>query len=327
MASALLEPVTSMGVGDHCCVPYGSAEEQHDIMAAYVRAGMAHHDRVAYFCADNPATVVDTLAGRGICVGPLQERGQLQVIPPADGYLASSPFDPEVMVARLRGMVAAARAAGFRALRVTGEVHALRAHPGGERLLEYERKVTDVFRNGPAVGLCQYDERAFPGEQIAAAAAVHPKQVGPDPLYDDGSLTILRTYAPPGVRLVGEIASSQDLPAVARAVGTLPRLTHDLHVDLSGLRFLNVAGAWWLAQLAQQLDRHGALLILRGHARGVLSVLRLAGWDRWSNVVIDGLAFCPDPMVCNGDTHSTTPRPRARHDPPITGSCLIANPE
>jgi len=292
MTSSLVQPVRSMRPGDHCCVRFGSDEEKSDVVAAYVRDGLVQHDKVAYFCAGHPDEVLDSLAERGVRVGPSIESGQLQVISPHDGYLADSRFDPDAMVARWQGLVAAAHAESFRALRATGEVHALRGRPGSERLLEYERKVAAAFNDSLALGLCQYDERAFPADQIAAAEAAHPQRVGPNPLYSDASLIITPTYAPLGVKMVGEVDMAHGAPD-NRVLSTLQGLTHDLHVDLSGLRFLDLAGAWLLAQLAQHLDRHGALLILRGHARPVLSVLRLTGWDRWPNVVIDDPADLP----------------------------------
>jgi anti-anti-sigma factor len=282
-------PVGAMRPGDHWCTRFSSDAEQRDIAAAYVRDGLAHDDKVVYFCSGDETRVEQFLTERGVAVGPSVADGQLRVLSPEKGYLSVTPFDPDVLVARLRSMVADAQAEGFRCLRAIGEVDALRGSPGWERLPEYERKVAAVYDGGAALGLCQYDERLRPPAGTAAVQDAHRRRAVPNPLFSDALLSIVPSYSPSGVRMIGEIDISHGMPGDNRVLRALRGMTHDLHVDLSGLRFLDVAGARLLAQVAEHLDRHNSLMVLRRPGRNVLSVLRLTGWDRLPNVVVDDL--------------------------------------
>jgi hypothetical protein len=49
--------------------------------------------------------------------------------------------------------------------------------PGGERLLEYESRVSILLRDHPVTSVCQYDANLFDGATIMEVLKVHPKMI------------------------------------------------------------------------------------------------------------------------------------------------------
>lgn len=286
MSSAAPEAVGAMAPGDHLCVSFDSDAEQHAVAVRFVRDGLDNREKVAYFTDTEPATVLDFLAAGGITPGPNVEQGQLVVLPAEDSYLVDSPFDPDATVARLHRMVDEALTEGYAGLRVAGEMSwALRGGPGSGRLLEYERKVNEVFDTRPALALCQYDRRCFPSEGLAEFQAAHGGTAGPDPLYQDGMVAITPTYAPVGLMISGEVDMT-NAPSLARALAAVAVTTEqDIYLDLSGLGFLDVAGVRTLAQATETLGDQR--LVLGGLGYVPRTVLRLSGWDQLANLVVE----------------------------------------
>ena len=59
---------------------------------------------------------------------------------------------------------------------------------------------------GTAVSmLCQYDRERFDPVTLASVAAFHTRSVAAATYHADAVLRICRQYAPPGIRLAGEI--------------------------------------------------------------------------------------------------------------------------
>jgi hypothetical protein len=49
--------------------------------------------------------------------------------------------------------------------------------PGGDRLLEYESRVSLMVREKPVTAVCQYDANQFSGAAIMNILKVHPKMI------------------------------------------------------------------------------------------------------------------------------------------------------
>ena len=67
---------------------------------------------------------------------------------------------------------------GFPAARVIGEmIPEVQIVPGGERLLEYESRVTMMLREEPVTSVCQYNANVFDGATIMEILKVHPQMI------------------------------------------------------------------------------------------------------------------------------------------------------
>ena len=49
--------------------------------------------------------------------------------------------------------------------------------PGGDRLLEYESRVSMLLRDHPVTAVCQYDANEFDGATIIDVLKVHPQMI------------------------------------------------------------------------------------------------------------------------------------------------------
>ncbi|SFH09470.1 anti-anti-sigma factor [Actinopolymorpha cephalotaxi] len=275
-----------MQAGDHGCLSFDTDAEQREVLTSYIHTGLDRHEQVMYFAAGDPTTVLDFLRDSSLEPDSFLASGQFQVMAPEEGFLACTPFDPDIMIGRLRRVAVRAFDAGYQALRLTGEESALRGRPGSERLLEYEQKTAEVFAEGPVLGLCQYDRRVFSPAEISAAESGHTTTVVPDPVYQDARLFITRMFSPPGYRMVGELDIAQ-VAAWLRWISHAAAGTDtDLHLNLAGLRFIDVAGARMLALLSDRLALRGSRLVLHDLEPAQCIVFHLAGWDRLPNLVM-----------------------------------------
>ena len=67
---------------------------------------------------------------------------------------------------------------GYTAARVIGEMlPEVQDMPGGDRLLEYESRVSQLLETHPVTAVCQYDARQFDGATIMDILKVHPWMV------------------------------------------------------------------------------------------------------------------------------------------------------
>jgi anti-anti-sigma regulatory factor len=96
------------------------------------------------------------------------------------------------------------------------------------------------------------------------------------PLYSDSILQILPTVNPTGLALVGDVDAS-NVEAVARALGDLPQGPADVHLDLSGLLFCDLAGLQAIVRAAQALGG-GRRLVIRGIPSQLERALKIVDW-------------------------------------------------
>lgn len=105
--------------------------------------------------------------------------------------------------------------------------------------------------------------------------------------HDDGGLRIMRTVRPPGLRLDGEI-DDDTYPVLIAALDTVAvDCRHeDVHLDLSLVRFCDVAGLRAMVRLAERLD-DGRRVVLHAPAPSLRTVLRVVGWDDVHGLILE----------------------------------------
>ncbi|MEU4829914.1 STAS domain-containing protein [Streptosporangium sp. NPDC023615] len=99
-----------------------------------------------------------------------------------------------------------------------------------------------------------------------------------------GSLRVLFTGMPPGVRCEGDIDVGTREILVRALTMALERTSGDLHIDLHDVGFIDVGGLRVLAEAAFGLEEGRALLVdgLSPHTR---RIMELCGW---TEVLITG---------------------------------------
>lgn len=266
--------------GAHVCAVPISDEQLWEMSADFVAEGLTQDERVVYFDDGTAEAVLDRLADDDVPVrGPLAD-GQLSIIP------------AEVTRAALRSPVAQVREMlstsigealdqGWSGFRLTGQLSYALRRAGGIGLPEYHAVVDEVICDRPARVLCFYDRRRYPDDAIEEMRGLHRDEILGPAVYDDGLLRITRTGAS-SVRLAGDIDHS-NRPVIARLLASMldgALRSHsaptDIHLNLSSLRFLDVAGSVSMVHAAEGFPSTHRL-VLTGVRPRVLRVLDRCG--------------------------------------------------
>jgi hypothetical protein len=111
----------------------------------------------------------------GIDVAGCEASGQLEVVTPAETYLAGGTFDPDKMLVAVEGVIASAIEHGFPRTRSMGNMDwALDGAPGSERLIEYESRVNEVLSRTLQLAICVYDTARLSGAMMLDILRSHP---------------------------------------------------------------------------------------------------------------------------------------------------------
>jgi len=165
--------------GTHMCLIYSEEEERKKIISKFLDAGNSSGEKVAYFADEmSPEEVKTWLMEKGVEIPAEDKKDSFSVVSTASTYHPKGVFVPEEMLETLKTFYGDAKAEGFPAARVTGEMAwALKGIPGSERLMEYEAKVNDVLIEHPVTAICQYNANKFDGATIFQCLQVHPYMI------------------------------------------------------------------------------------------------------------------------------------------------------
>ncbi len=168
--------IDKVGVHDHLCLIYESREEQFAAIIPFMRSGLERGEKFIYIADDNTAAaVIAEMKTAGLAVDAALSSGSQVVAGKRKTYLREGFFDPDDMLAFLQRAVDKAKAEGFSALRVTGEMTwVLGGDPGVERLMEYEAKLNYFFPENDALAICQYNRKRFRPEVIMDVIHTYP---------------------------------------------------------------------------------------------------------------------------------------------------------
>jgi anti-anti-sigma regulatory factor len=255
--------VTELGAEDHACLTFGEPEDLFDLTAAFVRDGLAAGLKVVWLSDAGPGQAAGELGRRGVAVGPAMARGQMTAAG-WEGRLLSGPvFRADAAVGWLTGELESCREEGFPGLRVALDMSwALRPVAGVEELPEFEEGIAAALDGSTAAVLCQYDRERFDPVTLASVAGFHTRAVAAATYHADALLRICRQYAPPGIRIAGELDFQAGEPlglALAEAV----RLGGDITVNMSALAFVDARCTLMIADAARAIASMSRLVTLR----------------------------------------------------------------
>jgi len=251
MAADASAQITDLTVDDHACLTFGEEDELFDVTAAFVRDGLAAGLKVMWLSDAGPGPAVTELSRRGIAVEPAMAGGQMT----ADGceghLLSGQVFSAAAAIGWLTRQLASSAELGFPGLRIAVDMSwALRPVTGIEQLPQFEEGIAAALADTTASVLCQYDRDRFDPVTLASVAAFHTRSVATATYHADVVLRICRQYAPPGVRIAGEIDYQAEEPlALALAV----RLDGDVTVNMAPLAFIDAFCARMIADTAKML--------------------------------------------------------------------------
>ncbi|TDD77999.1 STAS domain-containing protein [Actinomadura darangshiensis] len=274
--------VSGVRPGDHGWLAYTGPEERDRVIGPFVREGLETNEKVVYI-TDVPAEHLPGLQPRHrLDVDALVRSGRLRVISRQDACLdRGGAFEPAKMADTIGREVDAAFEQDFRAARVTTDYSWLLHEPGPaglRRMLGCEHRVGDaVSPSTMAMAVCQIDSRACTPDQLIALRDTHEVLVEVNPEFYDGILKIVRTFDPDGLRVEGELDAARHSVFAEQLSRVRPG--GSVHLDMSGLGFIDLGGLHLLAKHATRLPAE-ASLVLDHLSPNVKSVIETVGWHR-----------------------------------------------
>jgi hypothetical protein len=161
----------------HQCLIYsGAPSTQLHALAATIRQKLKANWRCLYL--NSPPMVAGiglALTAAGVDVEYERQKGSLLLVSD-QSHLKDGRFDPDIMLARLRGEITGAQEDGYVGLWASGD---MTWEFGPERdfskLIEYERGLEALFRSHPTLsGVCQYHMDMMPDEAVRHGLSLHP---------------------------------------------------------------------------------------------------------------------------------------------------------
>jgi hypothetical protein len=242
--------ITDLTVNDHACLTFGEPEELFDLTAAFVRDGLAGGLKVVWLSDATPDRATAELARRGIAVESALASGQLVAAGYEGRLLDGQVFSAGQAMTWLTREMQACHAAGLRL--AVDMSWALQPVTGVEQLPEFEEKVAAAVAGTATSVLCQYDRERFDPVTLASVAAFHTRSVAAATYHADVMLRICRQYAPPGIRLAGEL-DYQACDSLALALTEAIRLDGDVTVNMAPLAFIDVTCSRMILDAARGL--------------------------------------------------------------------------
>ena len=253
--------ITELTVDDHACLTFGEPEELFELSAAFVRDGLEAGLKVMWLSDAGPGPAVTELSRRGIKAGPAMDAGQMTAAGCEGRLLSGQVFSADAAVGWLTRQLASSKELGFPGLRIAVDMGwALRPVTGVEQLPQFEEGIAAALAGTAASVLCQYDRDRFDPVTLASVAAFHTRAVATASYHADAVLRICRQYAPPGIRIAGEIDYQAEEPltlALAEAV----RLAGDVTVNLGRLVFIDGFCARMIADTARMLAESRTVIL------------------------------------------------------------------
>ena len=165
--------------GTHMCLIFSDERERVDSLLSYLLSGLQTGERVA--CISNKLTekeLREYFEKHGISYDERVAKKALVLSGTSEAYFLNGVFDPDRMLRTLIDYYHESQTRGFPASRIIGEMDPeVETIPGGERLLEYESRVSILLRDHPITTICQYDANSFDGATIMDVLKVHPRMI------------------------------------------------------------------------------------------------------------------------------------------------------
>jgi anti-anti-sigma regulatory factor len=255
--------VTELGAEDHACLTFGESEELFDLTAAFVRDGLAAGLKVVWVSDAGPGLAAGELGRRGVAVEAAMASGQMTAAGCEGRLLSGQSFRAEAAVSWLAGELASSGTQGFPGLRVALDMSwALRPLAGIEELPKFEEGIAAALDGSTAAVLCQYDRERFDPVTLASVAGFHTRAVAAATYYADALLRICRQYAPPGIRIAGELDFQAGEP-LGLALSEAIRMGGDIMISMSAMAFVDARCTLMIADAARTMASQSRQVTLR----------------------------------------------------------------
>jgi signal transduction histidine kinase len=171
----LAEIADSADASRHKCLIYdGDPSEQLPVVIPFLADGLRNNWRCLYLGSPEMVRMVDSaLAAEGIDAASELKKGAL-VLSSERSHLSNGSFEPGMIIDMLCALIDSAVQDGFNGLCATGDMKwELGKNKNFDRLLEYEARLDQIFREKPLRGICQYHRDLVPKQAVHQALVTH----------------------------------------------------------------------------------------------------------------------------------------------------------
>ncbi|GAA2316743.1 hypothetical protein GCM10010149_81080 [Nonomuraea roseoviolacea subsp. roseoviolacea] len=244
--------ITDLRVNDHACLTFGEPEELLDLTAAFVRDGLSGGLRVVWL-SEEPQEALTELGRRGVSVRSATTAGRMEVLACQDGLLSGQAFAVEHAMGWLREQIRQTASEGYSGLRVALDMGwALRPISGIDQLPAFEQEIATTLADTRVSVLCQYDRDRFDPVTLASVSPFHTRSVAAATYHNSPLLRICRQYAPPGIRLAGQMDRTAE-DALRMALTEAIRGEGDITVNMAELAFIDLSSARMILDAARSI--------------------------------------------------------------------------
>jgi signal transduction histidine kinase len=163
----------------HVCSIYEREPEHPELVATFVRLGLERGEKCVYIAdPGNEGRIEQTLYARGIDVDAALRTKALLVMSLRQTPVRGDSFDPYRIFTLWKDLSSRAREEGFARLRGAADMQwIVRAAPGSQRWLAYERHLTELAADSQCLFLCQYHRPNFRADHLLDVVRAHPSVI------------------------------------------------------------------------------------------------------------------------------------------------------
>jgi hypothetical protein len=165
--------------GVHICQIFNDDNERQESALKFLLSGLQSGERTTCFSEKVTETdLQEFFENNGVNYEAEKKSGAFTLSGTREIYFQDGYFNPERMLDLLKNYYKHSIDNGYRAARVIGEMSPeIQRVPGGDRLLEYESKVSLLLKEYPVTAVCQYAAHDFDGATVMDILKVHPLMV------------------------------------------------------------------------------------------------------------------------------------------------------
>jgi PAS domain S-box-containing protein len=163
----------------HVCSIHEHELEHLELIATFVRIGLERGEKCVYIADQgSEGRIEQALYARGIDVGAALGSKALVLMSFKEARLEGDSLDPYRLFTLWKDLSSRVREEGFTRLRGAADMQwILRAAPGSQRWLAYERHLTQLAADSQCLLLCQYHRPNFRAEQVLDVIRTHPSVI------------------------------------------------------------------------------------------------------------------------------------------------------
>ncbi|WP_250474095.1 MEDS domain-containing protein [Caballeronia sp. GAFFF1] len=161
----------------HVCAFFDSRDDEYATLNPFFKEAVENGEKVMHII--DPALFADhraRLTASGIDAAHCEACGQLELVPWGDAYLNDEGvFDKDKMLAAVEHLTGTGRDAGFRRLRIMGNMDWIFSDIDvAPKLIEYEAEVNEVLARNRQPAICVYDMAKLSGAMLMDLLRTHP---------------------------------------------------------------------------------------------------------------------------------------------------------